>query len=227
MGSTHDSLREVTRDEIKAILPATGWQRSLLLQSLRSIFRVLKARQLVFTNPTTHMHARQPDYAAPDPIDLVKLRAAIGAHDPARAAVAALLAFHAIRVKDMRNLRVNDVRDGRLHIGQQPILLAEPARDCLAAYLDYRNTCWPNTINPHLFINRRSATHTRPVNENWIGDTLGMPPEAVRRDRILDEAFATGGDLRQLTDMFGIHVATADRYANLVHRVNTAERAGE
>jgi site-specific recombinase XerD len=225
--TTHASLREVTRDEIKAILPASGWQRSLLLQSLRSIFRVLKARQLVFVNPTTHMHARHPNYPAPRPIDLVKLRAAIGAHDPARAAVAALLAFHAIRVMDLRTLRLTDVRDGRLHIGEQTILLAQPARDCLAAYLDYRSTCWPNTINPHVFINRRSATHTRPVNTNWFRDTLGMPPEAVRRDRILNEAFATGGDLRKLTDMFGIHVGTAHRYADVVHRARTAELAGE
>jgi methyltransferase (TIGR00027 family) len=34
-----------------------------------------------------------------------------------------------------------------------------------------------------------------------------VPPEAVRRDRILDEAFATGGDLCQLTKLFSIHVA--------------------
>jgi len=223
---THSSMREVTRDEIKAVLPATGWPRSLLLQSLRSIFRVLKTHQLVFTNPTSHMHAHQPDYPAPDPIDLVRLRAAIGADDPARAAIAALLAFHAVRVKDLRTLQITDVRDGRLHLGGQTVLLAEPVRACLAAYLDHRNTCWPNTINPHLFINRRSATHTRPVNTNWMRDTLGMAPEAVRRDRILDEAFATGGDLRQLTDLFGIHVATADRYANLVHRTNRADQAG-
>ena len=222
---THASLREVTRDEIKQVLPASGWQRSLLIQSLRSIFRVLKGRQLVFVNPTTHMHARHPDYPAPAPIDLIKLRTAIGANDPARAAVAALLAFHAIRVKDLRALQLVDVRDGRVHIGELTVPLAQPVRDCLAAYLDYRNESWPNTINPHVFINRRSATHTRPVNANWFRDTLGMPPEAVRRDRILDEAFATGGDLRQLTDMFGIHVATAHRYADLVHRADTIERA--
>lgn len=222
----HDTLREVSRDEIKAVLPAAGWQRSLLLGSLRSIFRVLKGRKLMFTNPTTHMHARQPDYGAPPPIDLVKLRSAIGAHDPARAAVAALLAFHAVQVKALRAMQLTDVHDGRLHIGDRVVLLAEPARDCLAAYLDYRNTCWPNTINPHLFINRRTATHTRPVNENWIRDTLGMAPEAVRRDRILDEAFATAGDLRQLTDMFGMHVATANRYADIANRARVAEQAG-
>jgi hypothetical protein len=38
---------------------------------------------------------------------------------------------------------------------QATILLAEPVRDCLAAYLEHRTRRWPNTINPHLFINRR------------------------------------------------------------------------
>lgn len=43
---------------------------------------------------------------------------------------------------------------------------------------------------------------------------------------ILDEAFAPGGDLRQLTtDMFAIHVATADRYATIAHWARTADRA--
>lgn len=225
--TTHASLREVTRDEVKAVLPATGSQRGLTLGSLRSIFRVLKGRQLVFTNPTTHMHARAPIPPIPDPIDLIALREAIGANDPARAALAALLAYHAIRTKDLRNLLLTDVDNGRLHVGQQVILLAGPARDCLAAYLDYRTATWPNTINPHLFIHRRSATHTQAVNPNWIRDTLGLPPDAVRRDRILDEAFATGGDLRQLTDLFGIHVATAHRYADIAHRATTAEHAAD
>ncbi|MGH9116845.1 MAG: hypothetical protein ACRD0A_02880 [Acidimicrobiales bacterium] len=96
--------------------------------------------------------------------------------------------------------------------------------DCTSAN---RPSCWPDTINPHLFINRRSATHAHPVYTNWFRDSLGMPPKPVRRDRILDEAFATGGDLRQLSDMFGIHVATANRYVDLVHRARTAEHAGD
>jgi hypothetical protein len=44
-----------------------------------------------------------------------------------------------------------------------------------------------------------------------------MAPQTIRRDRILDEAFATAGDLRQISDMFGISVATAHRFATYVH----------
>jgi hypothetical protein len=221
----HQSLREVTRDDIKAALPASGWQRSLLLQALRSIFRILKGRQVVFVNPTTHMHAPAPAYPIPAPVDITAVRAAVDDDQPARALIAALIAYHAIRALDLRAMHTTDIRDGRLRIDRHTIPLAEPVRACLAAYLDYRNTTWPNTINPHLFINRRSATHTRPVNTNWLRDTLGIAPQALRRDRILDEAIATGGDLRQLTDMFDMHVTTAYRYTRIADQVRTAEQA--
>ena len=39
-----------------------------------------------------------------------------------------------------------------------------------------------------------------------------MAPEAVRRDRILDEAFATGGDLRMLCELFSLSIAGAYHY---------------
>lgn len=223
----HGSLREVTRDEVKAAVPASGSARTLKLQAFRSIFRILKARQLVFTNPTGRMKARAPDHLAPAPVDLTQLRAALDDRDPPRAAVAALLAFHAVRVMDLRLLHLTDLHDGRLHINGRVIVLAETARDCLAGYLDHRAMCWPDTINPHLFINRRSALDVRPVNPTWVRATLGMAPNVIRRDRILDEAFATDGDLRQITDLFGVSVSTADIFATHANRARAAERAGD
>lgn len=219
---SHPSLREVSRDDVKAVLPNSGVPRVLMLQALRSIFRVLKGRQLVFVNPTARMRAHPPDLAAPRPVDIAALRAALDSPDPARASLAALLGFHAVQVKALRQIRLTDFADGRLHIGDQVILLARPVRDRLATYLDFRSATWPDTINPHLFVNRRSATHTRPVGSSWPSLTLGMPAQTIRRDRILDEAFATGGDLRQVSDMFGVSVATAYRFADFVGRAEPA-----
>ena len=67
--TTHDSLREITNDHIRAALPASGSPRALRLQAFRSIFRILKARQLVFTNPTARFKARNPDHVAPVSVD--------------------------------------------------------------------------------------------------------------------------------------------------------------
>jgi hypothetical protein len=98
------------------------------------------------------------------------------------------------------------------------ILLAEPVRERLAAYLNYRQQTWPTSINPHLFIHQRNWSHDRPVWPHWINQQLGMSGQIIRRDRILDEAHATGGDIRALTDLFGLTAAGATPYVVTVNR---------
>ena len=49
-----------------------------------------------------------------------------------RGLLAALLAFHAVRIHQLCALRLTDLRDGRLHVGAQVILLAGPVRQRLA-----------------------------------------------------------------------------------------------
>jgi hypothetical protein len=44
---------------------------------------------------------------------------------------------------------------------------------------------------------------------------LGVAGQLIRRDRILDEAHATGGDVRRLIDLFGLSVEGAHRYVAL------------
>ena len=48
----HKSLREVSRAYVLATLPPGGTSRATTLAALRSIFKVLKSRMMVFTNPT-------------------------------------------------------------------------------------------------------------------------------------------------------------------------------
>jgi len=223
--TTHASLREIGRDDVAAVLPTIGLARFTTLQGLRSIFRILKARKLVFVNPTTRIHVQQPAPKAPEPVNLDVLRADLDSDAPATAALAALLAFHAVRMWQLRQLQLTDLHDGRLHVGDQVIPLAPPVRRRLTAYLNYRQQTWPNSINPHLFIHARSATTTRPVTPWWIRHQLGIAGQQIRLDRILDEAHATGGDIRQLMDLFGLSVAGAHRYIATVNRPDPAARA--
>lgn len=213
---THTSLREIGRDDVLAALPATGTRRSTILQGLRSIFRVLKARKLVFVNPTVRLSAPAPERAAPIAVDLDALRAALDPADPTRAAMAALLAFHGLRLRDLPTIALTDVRHGKLHLPDRIVPLAEPARERLQAYLDYRQRTWPRTANPHLFISVRSANTIIQASPWWIRKRLGMSGQAIRQDRILDEAFATGGDVRMLCELFGLSIAGAYRYTSTV-----------
>jgi len=83
---------------------------------------------------------------------------------------------------------------------------------------DYR-PCWTTgpsvggrRLTPHLFINAYTAVRTSHISHLWINQTLGVSAQAIREDRILNEAIATGGDIRRLCDLFGLSVKAAERY---------------
>jgi len=217
--ATRASLREISRGDVLAALPPSGAPRATAVQGLRSIFRALRARKLVFSDPTFRIRVPAAQFQIPPPLDLAALREALNSRRPARAAIAALLGFHAIRIGQLCALKLTDIRDGRLHLGDQVILLAGPARERGSAYHSYRTATWPGSINPHLFIHARSWTGTRPVTGAWVALQLGMSAQHIRLDRILDEARATSGDVRALCDLFGMSVSNAARYAAAIDRI--------
>ena len=210
---TRESLREIGRDDVLSALPASGPQRVLMLQGLRSIFKVLKGRKLVFVNPTGWIRQPSPDKPVPLTVDLAELRRALDSPSPATAVLTALLAFHAVRIYQTCRIRLTDIRDGRLHIGDQVIPLAVPVRQRVAVWLDYRGRIWPESPNPYLFLHARNAGTLRPVTPWWIRHQLPLAGQHIRQDRILAEADATGGDIRALCDLFGISIASAYRYS--------------
>lgn len=212
----HSSLREITRDAVVAVLPPAGVVRSTRLQALRSIFRILKAQQQVFINPTAWLRAPTPDRPVPPPVNLNELRDALTSDDPTRALLAALLAFHAIRISQLRRVQLCDIVDGRLQLPTHTVVLGEPVRERLRNYLDGRTRRWPATANPHLLIHGISALGIAPVSAGWISKRLGMSAMHVRQDRLLDEAHATAADLRQLIELFGLSASGAHRYTRLV-----------
>jgi len=210
----HRSLREITPDDILAVLPAGEPNRSSMAQGLRSIFRVLKAHKRVFTNPAGRVPVAKTGVTVPLPLPVSDIREALDPADPVRAALAALVAFHGLRAGQLRVLTLTDIRDGRLHFGERSLPLAEPVRARLRAYLDYRQAKWPNTANAYLFVHHQTANRTTPVLADWVTKRLGLSAQALREDRILHEAFATGGDTRRLCDLFGLSIPGASRYTD-------------
>lgn len=211
----HQSLREITSSDVITALAGSG-RRGHTLSALRSLFRYLKARKLVFVNPTARLRGDQIQSNQPLPIELNVVRDAINSSDPVRAALAALFAFHALRTGEARTLQLIDIRDGRLQVNDNRMVLADPAHQRINAWLAERARRWPNTINPHLFINSYTAVRTTAVSNVWIIDMLGVSAQKIREDRILHEAIATEGDVRRLSDLFGISVQTAQRYVDVI-----------
>ena len=213
----HESLREISRDDILAVLPASGTPRSKLGDGLRSIFTTLKRRKLVFVNPMSRISVGNHERRTPLPAQPELLRQALNTPDATGQLLAALLIFHGLRPLELRNLLLTDLHDGRLHLPDRTIPLAEPVEARLATYLDERQRRWPNSINPHLFTHHVKAGTTNPVSVPWISDRVGTSAMKLRQARIVDEVLATDGDLRRICDFFGVTMTTAEHYASLLN----------
>jgi hypothetical protein len=209
----HSSLAEITPAQVRAALPPSGSRRNWAEYGLRSLFKVLKDRKLIFANPTRGMRSTPVGATIPLPLDTDAIRQALDSPDPAVAFAVALVAFHALTASQLAALKLTDIVDGRLTLDGRDIPLAGPVKVRLAAWLDHRARTWPATINPHLFINKNSGPRLTPVGKQFPWRGTNLRPQALREDRILQEIHATGGDVRRICDLFGITVGTAMRYA--------------
>ena len=208
----HRSLREIASTDVRAVLPPNGNPRATMGAGLRSILTVLKARKTIFVNPIARIVTGGYERRQPLPLDTAVIRQALDSANPACAALAALTAFHALRAGDLINAKLSDIADGRMRLGDRTIPLAMPVQVRVSAWLDHRGRRWPHTANPHMFVNLKTCTNTRPVGPRWLGLTLGMPARLLREDRILHEIEASAGDVRRICDLFGLTVEAAVRY---------------
>lgn len=218
----HSSLAEITTDQVRGSLPASGGRRNLAEFGLRSLFEILKGRRLTFADPMRAIPATPVNSSVPLPLDTAAIREALDSPDPAIALAVALVAFHALSAAQVRALLLTDVVDGRLRLGKREIPLADPVAVRLRAWLDHRARTWPQTANPHLLVNRRAAPRLIPVGRQFPWTQTRLRPQALREDRILQEIHATGGDVRRICDLFGVSVSAAMRYAGTLDQTDSA-----
>ena len=217
----YDHLREVTRDDIQAILDDLhGTRRSSFLVSLRSLFAFCKKNGMVFRNPASGIKVGQHPYGIAQPLGQADVDQAAGAAaTPTARLVLVLAAVHAARTGAIRAAQLDDVDLGnrRLIIAGRVRPIDEFTRQILLDWLDYRRTRWPDTANPHLLINQHSAMGTGPVSTIYFAKTKlrgqAATLERLRVDRQLEEALAHGPDPLHLAAVFGLDPKTAIRYA--------------
>ena len=211
-----ESFAEVTSADIVAALDETRARRHIAGNGLKSLFTTLKGRRLIFANPTRGMKASPKATTIPLALEAAVISEELNSPNPVVALAVALVAFHALTGKQVRNLRLTDISDGQLVLGNRDIPLAAPVRTRLTAWLDHRNRTWPSSANPHLLINRRTAPRLVPVGPQFPWQGVMMRPQALREDRILHEIHATGGDIRRICDLFGLSVEGATRYLGTI-----------
>ncbi len=88
---------------------------------------------------------------------------------------------------------------------------------------------WPDTANRHVLVSRVNALGTGPVSPDYPDKhrLRGISLEHIRRDRILQEALATGAGPLHLALVFNIDRTNAMAYANAARNLlsSPAERA--
>lgn len=219
----HQSLAEITAAEVIEALPDSGNPRALMERGLRSLFKTLKARKLIFANPMRGMKGTRLNATVPMPLDTALIRQELNSPNPAVALAVALVAFHALTAKQVSHLLLTDIVDGRLSLDGRSIPLAEPVRERLTRWLDYRQAKWPNSQNPHLIVNQRSAPRLMAASRTYPWQQAGIRPQKLREDRILAEVHATGGDARRISDLFGLGIDSTNRYLDTLEHPDLAE----
>lgn len=209
------SLREVTRDDIRAALDdRLGITAHNLLNALRSLFRALKQERIIFRDPTGGI-TLSAIRRLPVPIPTDQLQGLIDRTTGRMPKlIVALIAIHGLGKKETAHLLLDDLdlSGGRLLIRRMPrrhtVYLDELTYTLAIEWLRERHRRWPLTVNPHLLITGQTAADTinppiAPTVMDAIFQKLGLTPSKLRQDRILDEAKHTA-DPVHLMHVFGL-----------------------
>ena len=134
----------------------------------------------------------------------------------------------------VRELTLDDIDlpSRRISIAGHRQPMGELTRDALLAWLDYRHATWPGTASRHVLITRKGARGTGPVSASCLAgylgrDQRGVSLEHIRRDRILQEALATGADPLHLALVFNIDRTNAMAYAGAARNFLTGPAGRE
>ncbi|MGW0821920.1 hypothetical protein [Streptomyces sp. NPDC002845] len=227
------TLRENTPDHLQdALEHLAGTTRRQLATSLRSLFRALKRKRLIFHDPARHLAVGElTSTPRPVPSDLLAGLLDHTATPFARLTIA-LAAIHAVPTTEIRTARTADLNLARgtleLRRGllRHTLYLEELTHRLTADWLTYRHQRWPASANPHLLVSQKTALDPDhpAVHRNTLQQVLpkGLTLDRLRQDRILDEAFATGDPLK-LMRLFGITEQTAMRYVGTAYPERTAK----
>ncbi|MEU4066204.1 hypothetical protein AB0F25_27990 [Streptomyces wedmorensis] len=227
------SLREVTEEDVtQAARVRSGARGGQLDCALRILFRALKQERVIFHDPARRLRVRR-SAAIPRsvPSDLLPLMFSQAKSAFARLTIA-LVAVHALNGEEIRALLLTnvDLAHGTLtvrHRLKRRVVGLEPfTHQLIADWLTERHVRWPASTNPHLLVTGRTALSATgaPPDATTIRGVFpkGMNLDALRQDRILDEARSSIDPLR-LMRLFGISDSAAMRYISAAHPERTSK----
>jgi hypothetical protein len=206
--SRYVSLREVTRADI---LDAVDARHGPVIQhrvvALRSLFRALRQERVIFRDPTRGI-SLPASARLPQPLPADHVAGLLDRADgPAARLAVALVAIHAVTEADLARFQTADLdlASGTLAIRRghrrRTVYLDEVTAALASQWLRHRHQRWPASRNPHLMVSQQTAADTGPVGTNTLWNMfqpLGVRPDRLRQDRILDEARHTADPVHRL-----------------------------
>jgi integrase len=215
----YQSLRQVTPQDVTAQLDGvSGPTRLLVLAAMRSLFATLKARRVLFANPTAGLLGRHQVPAPALGLDQAVRAGLLGRlQRPDQRLMVLLAGVHALRSAQICALGLDavDLPGGTLLVDGRPRRLDSLTRGQLRAWLGLRRQQWPASANPYLLVNHSTGGGIQPVRRSWVHQVfqrLGTTAHQLRVDRLLAEVQASGGDPLTLARLFGLSDPTALRY---------------
>ncbi|MBI2641714.1 tyrosine-type recombinase/integrase [Candidatus Roizmanbacteria bacterium] len=167
-GKEKNDIREVKKEDIDAFIAKllqdnyTKKSASRKLNSIRTFFRYLKNEGVIEQNPS--LDVSHPKYTQSPPRIFSKLeyRALrdVAKEDPRTYALVELLLQTGIKIGELANLRLSDIKDSSLYIrsyGKNPqrdVPLNKAAKKSLQEYLKARGGNAQNGQDDHFFITR-------------------------------------------------------------------------
>lgn len=159
------TIEEVQRDELEAFLQKLAADKytpksvSRKINSIKTFYRFLKSAAIVTTDPAAEIEHPKYETKPPRILSKVEYRALRDAcrGDIRTYAIVELFLQTGIRIGELTNLSLTDIRDSELHIAAQEghaernVPLNKAAKEALNRYLETRGK---NTVSKALFVTK-------------------------------------------------------------------------
>lgn len=239
------SLNQITSVQIESFINDltenkgyTKKSASRKLNSIRTLFRVLKQKGLIVVNPATEITHPKFDIVPPRILTKLEYRALrdVAKEDPRTFALVELLLQTGMKIGELSQLRLEDVTSGSLFIRtsgkniSREIPLNKASEAALKAYLKVR----PPFSNTYVFITRTGKQmlirNIRQVIDRCFID-VGIQNATVNdlRNTFIAHQLTHGASLEYIARIVGHRrLSSTERFLNLVRQeAEKKERLGE
>lgn len=231
-------IKEVKKEDIEGFINKlltenyTKKSASRKLNSIRTFFQFLKNREIIQENPA--LEVSHPKYSQAPPRVLTKLEYRAlrdyAKEDPRTYAIIEILLQTGIRIGELANLRLEDVKENELQVGQRKIPLNKAVKRAIDNYLQHRY----KTQDNHLFVTKTGrpllVRNIRTIIDRCFRE-VGIQNAKVQdlRNTFITYQLQKGASVSYIAKIVGHkRLSSTERYLQLIkEQVPKEEKLGE